>query len=409
MSTTLLTRSFGLCGYSYIKARYQGSSTYFHIEDPRPVCPSCGSADVARDGCVEREIRLPGIGSRGVFAVLPVPRLRCRQCGAKRQAAVRFAEPMKSYSRAFARLVVELLEHCDISFVSRFLGISWDTAKDIQKRHLAKRFAKPRLKDLSLIAIDEIYLGKKLGYRTLVLDLSSGAVVYVGKGKDSKALSDFWKSLKSSGAKVKAVAMDMSKAFISAVRKNLPQADIVFDPFHVVKMVNEQLDDLRRELWRDATREGKRAIKGTRWILLRGRENVSDAPGKDGKPSDERKLEDALSLNRSLAAGYYLKEDLRLLWIFSDMKSGRNWLRDWIREAEASGIKQMQKVAATLKSHEKGILAYFKHGITSGPMEGTNNKIRTLMKQTYGLRDEEYLELRIKSLHEAKLRLTGRL
>lgn len=409
MSTTLLSRSFGLCGYHYVKTLYKGSCTYFHITDSHPTCSRCGSLDAVKDGSVERSIRLPCIGSRGVFAVLPVPRLRCRSCGAKRQAAVRFAEPMKSYSRSFARLVVELLEHCDISFVARFLGISWDTAKDIQKSRLEKRFAKPKLKDLSTIAIDEIYLGKTLGYRTLVLDLASGAVVYVGKGKDGKALGAFWKSLKSSGAKVKAVAMDMSKAFISSVRKNLPDADIVFDPFHVVKMMNEHLDDLRRELWRDASKEGKRAIKGTRWILLRGRENVSSKPGRDGRPSEQSKLEEALEMNRSLAAAYYLKEDLRLLWIFSDLKSGREWLHDWIREAEGSGIKQMQRMAKTLREHEDGILAYFKHEITGGPMEGVNNKIRTLMKQTYGLRDEKYLELRIKSLHEAKLRLTGRL
>lgn len=317
---------------------------------------------------------------------------------------------MKSYSRAFGRLVVELLQHCDVSFVARFLDISWDTVKDIHKAYLAKRFSKPRLKDLTTIAIDEIYLGKKLGYRTLVLNLSTGAVVYVGKGKDSKALAPFWKSLKSSGARVKAVAMDMSKAFISSVRRNLPKADIVFDPFHVIKLMNEQLDDLRRELWREASGDAdRRAIKGTRWILLRGRENLSSLPGKNGKPSEKLRLEAALELNHSLAAGYYLKEDLRMLWIFSDLKSGREWLRDWIAEAEASGIKQMVKMAATLRAHEKGILAYFKHGITSGPMEGTNNKVRTLMKQTYGLRDEEYLELRIKSLHESKLRLTGKL
>lgn len=204
--------------------------------------------------------------------------------------------------------------------------------------------------------------------------------------------------------------MDMSRAFASSVRRNLPKADIVFDPFHVVKLMNEQLDDLRRELFREAAADAdRRVIKGTRWLLLRGRENLSNDPGRDGKASEQSRLEAALELNRSLAAGYYLKEDLRMLWLFSDLKSGREWLHDWIAEAEASGIKQMAKMAKTLRAHEEGILAYFVHDITSGPMEGTNNKIRTLMKQTYGLRDEEYLELRIKSLHETKLRLTGKL
>ena len=98
-----------------------------------------------------------------------------------------------------------------------------------------------------------------------------------------------------------------------------------------------------------------------------------------------------------------------MLWAFSDRSSGKSWLRMWIKDAEASGIGEMAKMAKTLREHEDGILAYFKHRITNGPMEGMNNKIRTLMKATYGLRDEEYLALRLKSLHEAKLRLTGRL
>ena len=407
MSSTLLNRAFGLRDYGYVKTVYKGSKVYFHVEDRRPRCSGCGSEDVVKDGAYERTFRLPPIGLHLVYAVLPVSRLRCRTCGAKRQAEVRFAAPMKSYSRAFARLVVELLVHCSVGFVAKFLGIGWDTVKDIHKRHLRKKYAKPPLKDLTVIAIDEMYLGKSLGYRTMVLDLTSGAVVYVGKGKNSKALTPFWKSLKASGAHIEAVAMDMSRAYVSAVTKHLPEADIVFDPFHVVKLMNEQLDDLRREIWRTADKDGRKAIKGTRWILLRGLENLSPVPGKNGKTPETELLNEALSLNESLYTAYYLKEDLRMLWLMSDLKSAKAWMRDWLKSAEASGIKQMKKMAATIRSHQDGILAYFTHNITSGPMEGNNNKVRTLMKQTYGLRDEEYLELRIKSLHEVKLRLVG--
>lgn len=409
MSTSLLNRVFGVRDYRYVKTEYQGPRTYFHIADDHPQCASCGSENVVRNGRRPREFRLVNAGCRPTFAVLEVPRLGCRDCGAKRQARVRFAEPMKTYSRSFQRLVVELLEQGSISFVAKFLDIGWDLVKDIQKANLRKRFAKPPLKDLTAIAIDEIYLGKTLGYRTLVLDLASGAVVHVGQGKGASALTPFWKRLRASGARIIAVAMDMSKAFVAAVTKNLPQADIVFDPFHVIKLMNERLDDLRRELWREATREGKQAIKGTRWLLLRGGDKISNESRRDDQLSDQERLEAALSLNQPLATAYYLKEDLRMLWVFDDFKSGRGWLRDWLKDAQASGIPQMLKMAKTVRAHEKGILNYFKHKITSGPMEGTNNKVRTMMKQTYGLRDVEYLELRIKSLHEMKLRLAGRL
>ena len=409
MSTTLLDRSFGLHGYQYLKTVHQGSEVYFHVRDPNPQCAACSSTDVIRDGSATRVFRLVTIGRRQSFAVLALPRLRCRACGAKRQARIRFADPMKTYARSFQRFVLDLLELGTVQSVAHFLGIGWDLVKSIQKEHLRKRFAKPPLKKVTAIAIDEIHLGRKLGYRTLVLDLNTGAIVYVGKGKGADALRTFWKRLRSSGAQVRAVAMDMSRSYRSAVTKNLPKAEIVFDPFHVVKLMNERLDELRRELWRQAAGEGKKAIKGSRWVLLKGSEHLSAEAKREGEPSERERLEAALEFNKPLATAYYLKEDLRMLWIFSDRASGKGWLRTWVKEAEESGIGEMAKMAKTLREHEEGILAYFKHRITSGPMEGVNNKVKTLMKATYGLRDEEYLELRLKSLHESELRLTGKL
>jgi transposase len=409
MSTSLLDRCFCLHGYQYLKTVHRGSETYFHVRDPNPQCAACSSTDVIRDGSVTRTFRLVTIGRRQSFAVLDLPRLRCRACGAKRQARIRFADPMKTYARSFQRLVLDLLDICTVQGAAHFLGAGWDLVKSIQKDHLRKRFAKPPLKKITAIAIDEIHLGRALGYRTLVMDLATGAIVHVGQGKGADALKPFWKRLRGSGARVLAVAMDMSKSYIAAVRKNLPDADIVFDPFHVVKLMNERLDELRRELWQKATGDGKKAIKGSRWVLLKGSEHISAEAKRQGEPSERERLEAALEFNKPLATAYYLKEDLRMLWMFSDRQSGKSWMRTWIEEAEASGIGAMVKMAKTLRDHEDGILAYFKHRITSGPMEGMNNKVRTLMKVTYGLRDEEYLELRLKSLHETKLRLTGRL
>ena len=392
MSVTLLDRVFGLHGYQYIKTVHQGSETYFHVRDSRPQCVVCRSIDAARDGSTTRAFRLVPIGRRPSFVLLDLPRLRCRACGAKRQARIRFATPMKTYARSFQRLVLDLLDI--FQGAAHFLGVGWDLVKSIQKEHLRKRFAKPSLKKITAIAIDDIHLGRTLGYRTLVMDLATGAIVHVGNGKGVDALKPFWKRLQSSGARVLAVAMDMSRSYIAAVRKNLPNADIVFDPFHVVKLMNERLDRVRRELWRHATADGKKAVKGSRWILLKGSEHISAEAKRQGEPSERERLEAALEFNKPLATAYYLKEDLRTLWLFSDRASGKSWLRSWVKEAEASQIGEMAKMAKTLREHEDGILAYFKHRITNGPMEGMNNKVRTLMKVTYGLRDEEYLELR---------------
>jgi transposase len=107
-------------------------------------------------------------------------------------------------------------------------------------------------------------------------------------------------------------------------------------------------------------------------------------------------------MNRPLATAYYLKEDLRMLWRETTPKAGRRYLRNWLEQAEASGLGELRKMAATLRRHRKGVLAYFRIRVTSGPMEGTNNKVKVLLRKTYGLRDEEYFVLRLKALHLSK-------
>ena len=179
-----------------------------------------------------------------------------------------------------------------------------------------------------------------------MLDLDSGAVVHVGEGKGGDALTAFWKRLRSSGAKVEAVATDMSPAYIEAVSTHLPRASLVFDRFHVMKLFNDKLSDLRRELHREAT-DGlhKAVLKGTRWLLLKRPENL------DPKRNEPARLEEALRLNRPLATAYYLKEQLAEAWEQEDEQEARVFLLDWIAQAETSGVRMLQKFAQTLRAH----------------------------------------------------------
>src|SRR3954462_11802573 len=209
------------------------------------------------------------IGPRATFVVLPIPRVECRACGVVRQVKVPFADVRRSYTKAFERYALELGRRMTIRDVAAHLDVSWDLIKEIQKRDLSRRYAKPKLKHLRHIAIDEIAVAKGHRYLTVVLDLDSGTVVFVGDGKGADALKPFWKRLRPSKAKIEAVAMDMSAAFRGAVSTNLPEAVIVFDHFHVVKLFNEKLSDLRRALYREATVMQKKVLKGTRWLLLK--------------------------------------------------------------------------------------------------------------------------------------------
>jgi transposase len=404
MSTSLLYHAFGIRGYDYVRTDYQGGATIFTIQqDPHDCrCSACGSRDVISRGHAERRFRNLPIGSRPTAVVLPIPRVECRACGAVRQVEVPFADPRRSYTKSFERYALELSRRMTILDVAHHLDVGWDLIKDIQKRDLSRRYAKPKLKHLKAIAIDEIAVASGHRYLTLVMDLESGAVVFVGDGRGADALKPFWKRLRPSGAKIEAVAMDMSGAYQAAVRANLRKAVIVFDRFHVVKLFNERLSDLRRELYREATEvQHKEVLKGTRWLLLKNAENL------DEEKDEKSRLKEALKLNESLAVAYYMKEDLRRFWEQPGKRFATTFLDGWIRRAEASGIKILQQMAKTLAAHRSGLLAYYDVMISSGPMEGTNNKIKTMKRQAYGFRDREFFKLKILAIHESKYALVG--
>jgi transposase len=404
MSTSLLYHAFGVRGYAYVRTEYVGGEVIFTIQQPRKSmrCSACGSREVGPHGYAERRFRSLPIGRRRTFITLPVPRVFCRKCGLTRQTRLDFADPRRTYTKAFERYALELSRCMTIQDVAHHMGVSWDIIKDIQRRDLERRFARPKLKHLRQIAIDEISVAKGHRYLSVVLDLESGAVVFVGDGKGGDALRPFWKRLRSSKAKIEAVAMDMSPAYREAVSKHLSGAVIVFDHFHVIKLFNEKLSNLRRQLYRRASSESdKQILKGTRWLLLKNPEHL------DPQRNERQRLNEALKLNRPLATAYYLKEELRQFWSHYDRDSAETFLTDWIARARVTGIKVLKTFAKTLSSHREGLLAYYDHRISSGRLEGTNNKIKTMKRQAYGFRDHEFFKLKILAIHEAKYALVG--
>ncbi|HLJ13752.1 MAG TPA: transposase [Bryobacteraceae bacterium] len=190
-----------------------------------------------------------------------------------------FAEQKHRHTRQFERFALELAQITTTQLAAEHLGVSWDTVRDIESRSLTRKYRKPRLQHLKRIAIDEIYLGKGVKYLTIVLDLDSGAIVFIGRGKGADSLVPFWKRLRGSHAQVQAVAADMSPAYALAVHEHLPQAVLVNDRFHVIKLYNEMLTELRRELYHEATVFQRKVLKGVRWLLLKRMDNLDDAKG----------------------------------------------------------------------------------------------------------------------------------
>ena len=329
------------------------------------------------------------------------PRLECRRCQRVLNGALPGIELRCNYTKSFARMVVDLRKMMTIRDVAQWMGVSEGMIRSIDKSWLTRRFGKPRLRDLEVLAIDEIYVGKKNKYFTIVIDWKTGAIVYVGDGRGQDALKRFWRRLRGSRAKIKAVATDMSSAYHAAVVKNLPKAKQVFDRFHITKLMNDKLTQLRRDVQAEAATMDRNVLKGLRWLLLKHPENLDDSK------NERVRLQEALDLNRAVAVAYYLKEDLSQIWQQTSKEVAARFLTDWCRRARASGIRVLLTMANTLEGHRTGILNWYDYPISSGPMEGINNKIGSLQRMAYGYRDKEYFIAKLYALHLAKFSLIG--
>lgn len=345
------------------------------------------------------------VGKKKTEMVVCIPRLLCRNCGATKQPNLPFADPKKHYTKSLERFAIEICRIATLADAAELTGLSWDTVKDIDKRHLRRKCKSFSLKKVRHIAIDEVYLGKKRKFITIVLNLESGRVLHVGKGKGKDALTGFWKRLKRAKAKIQAIATDMASGYMAAVMEHLPYAYLVLDHFHLVKWFNDKLSLLRRQLYHEANKMEKAVLKGSRWLLLKAPENLK--MHQDYKKDERARLQTALELNQPLAIAYYMKERLRLLFQCTDETVAKSELESWIAEAASSGIKILKDAAKKLLAWKPFILNWHKHPISTGKLEATNRKIGTLQRNAYGYRDEEYLKLRIYNIHNSNYALTG--
>jgi transposase len=184
----------GLRGYPYLRHNIVQGGIAFYVSASayQLVCPCCGSNNVWQKGGIERQFRSLPFGKKTSTIILQVPRVFCHDCKSLQQIHLSFAEEKKRYTRFFARYVLDLLESMTCQDVAEHLGMSWDTVRDIEKQRLTRDFAKPRLKEVTHIAIDEIAVRKGHKYLTVVMDLHSDRVIFVGDGKGAEALLPFW-------------------------------------------------------------------------------------------------------------------------------------------------------------------------------------------------------------------------
>ena len=396
---------FVLCNIS--EPIFLGGKTVFYgsIHSNELICPACRSRNVIQFGMKARRFKTLPVGRKKVELTVYIPRLCCKNCGTIRQPGLSFADPKKHYTRSLERFVIDLCRVMTIVEVAELTGFSWDTVKDIDKKYSKKEYKSVSLKNIHYIAIEKIYLGRKRKYITIVMDLESGRIIHIGKGKGKDAIKGLWKRLKRSKAKIRAVATDMASGFMASVMEHLPKADLVLDHFHLVKWFNDKLSLLRRQLYREADALGKEVLKSSRYLLLKAPKNLKSNP--DKTKDEKARLQAALEFNQPLATAYYMKERLRLLFDCQTIEQAKRELDAWIQEAQTSKINILITAARKLMIWKPFILNWYKHYISTSKIEVMNRKIGMLQRQACGYRDDEYLKLRILHLHRSTYALTG--
>ena len=398
MNSSFLYHAWGLYNHKCTREEYKGNTIILHVEskERQKVCPQCGHHHLVKNGYRIRDfIGLP-IGGKKLIIRMKVQRYKCRNkgCDYDRQEPIPFATGSCCYTHRFAKYVVGLLKGMTLKDTANLLGVSWDTVKEIHTNYLEYHYSPPSLDCVDSIGIDEFAVRKGHVYKTIVVDLRSGRILHVGEGKGSDSLDKFWKRIKRKGINIKYVATDLSAAFIASVYENCPNAVHVFDHFHVVKLMNEKLDNIRRGQYHMEKDINKRKVlKGSRYLLLSNGTDIFDKQYKT-------RLDNALNMNKPLSQAYYLKEQLREIWTQNNKEEAEKVMLDWVKQAQESKIPQLIKMATTIMAHRTGILAWYDCHISTGKVEGINNKIKVMKRTAYGFRDQRYFELRLYALHD---------
>jgi len=342
----------------------------------RHFCPSCPFATRASYDGEVRRWRHIGVGGWKVFLEMEVRRLTCPRHAVITER-VPWAEHASWFTRDFEDVVTWMARQMAKTAIVELAQIAWRTVGRILCRTVARRLDDQRLEGLVEIGIDEVSYRGGHRYLSVIANHQTGDVVWLGEGKSTDSVLPFFDELGPERcAAVRAVTIDMSPAFIKAVEEKCPNAAIAFDPFHVVKLANAAVDEVRREevRTRKGTVEGH-AIKGTRWTLLKAPESL--------RPDERLRLADVARLNLRLYRAYLFKEELRQLYQCAKDAAPEHF-DACLAWASRSRIGPLVKLGRTLRKHRDGILAAIHLGLSNGRLEGINNKIGMLKHRAFG-------------------------
>ena len=380
--TTAFNRLLNLPGLSVTAVSFTDNGVVVEVRKTgrRLRCP-CGWSATGRYDRSRRRWRHLDLGVHKVWIEADIDRLFCRRCDRVRTEQVPWARPGARQTKPFEQLVGYLAQRMDRSAVAELARCSWRTVTDVIGRLVDSRSDDSRFDGLRRIGVDEIGYRRRRKFLTIVADHDTGRVVWVGKGKDSAALTSFFDALGPERcAQIEAVSMDMGVAYTAATAARLPDAKVCLDPFHLVKWAGEALERIFRS--HALNREAKQFRKD-RYLLRAAGENLS--------PEESTELGRLRRTHEQIGRGYELKEGLRGLFRDVEPDQAKTYLDGWISEASDSQLPAFTQLARRITKHYDGILNAVELGLSNSRLEGINGKIRLINARGYGHHSAESL------------------
>jgi transposase len=347
-------------------------------------CPQCQKRMQIHDYEERRWRHLDSCQFQTII-VSRVPSVRCPEHGSQ-TVAVPWAEKYTRFTRLFERLAIDVMLECSITGACELLRISWDEGDGIKQRAVKRGLARKSPAVMPHLCVDEKGMGPGQNYLTIVAQVTDErtTVEYVGEERERESLDAFWEGLTAEQlAGVEAVAMDMWEPYVQSTLAHVPGAagKIVHDPFHLVKYMNEAVNEVRKSEHRRLQAQGDDILKNTRQLWLYGMERVP--------AQHAQRFETVKELNLQTSRAWMIKEVFRGFWLCDQVKEAERYFQKWYRWAIRSRLQPVKKVARMCQTHLGNILTFFVHRLTNGPIEGLNNKIQGLIKKAFGYRNKK--------------------
>ena len=385
-STTVVRRLLGVMSLFINSVNFESRGLVARVRPQwrKPRCGLCGRPAPRYDRLPGRRWRHLNHGRERIWLVYAPRRVECPTCGIHTEQ-VPWAPHGSRFTWDFEELVAYMAQVSDRTSVTKFMGIAWRTAGAIVERVVARKLDPERLDNLRNIGADEFSYRRRHRYITTVVDHDRKRVVWAAKNRTSDTLEAFFDELgEERCAKIECATIDMSTSYIKAIEARLPNAQIVYDRFHVQRLASDALDEVRRAQLREirGTDEG-RELFGSRFALLKSKWNLTRM--------EKEKLKDLQRTNARIYRAYLLKESLAKALDYLQPWRAERALRKWLAWASRSRLKPFVKVARTIRKHLDGILAYFQARLTNGRVEGINNRLRMIARRAFGFHSAEAL------------------